>query len=129
MALEDKKNFVKYLENISNAISHYHDCGYQFINAPWFVSDEAIKATAPPGKRLVSGFIGNLVASGEQSFIQIMLDGDLKQGMWQCATPCFRDEFVIDYFHLNYFFKLELIEIVSCSLFTCLWVCFCDITS
>ncbi len=71
-----------------------------------------MEVTASPDRRFCTSFLGDLVASGEQSFIQMWMDGILKKGKWQCATPCFRDEPIIDDLHLNYFFKVELIEVL-----------------
>ena len=99
-------------KKIVDALHHYGWMGHKEIEVPWFVSREAMEVTAPPDRRYCSSFIGDLVASGEQSFIQMWLDGDLKSGKWQCATPCFRDEPLIDDIHLNYFFKVELIEVL-----------------
>lgn len=51
---------------------------------------------------------GFFVASGEQGFIQMMLDGqELKRAV--CVTPCFRVE-RYDHWHLPYFMKAELIN-------------------
>jgi hypothetical protein len=96
---------------IVDAIHHYQWCGYELIDVPWFISRQAMEVTAPPGCRYCTSFIGDLVASGEQSFIQMWMDGKFQSGKWQCSTPCFRDEPIIDDIHLNYFFKVELIEV------------------
>jgi hypothetical protein len=40
-------------------------------------------------------------------------DGQLKPGRYICATPCFRDEPVIDELHREYFFKVELINTIG----------------
>lgn len=97
--------------HISDAIDHYKKLGYQCIEVPWFVSDKAISATAPPNRRFCNSFLGTLVGSGEQSFIELWLQQELKKGKFLCATPCFRDEPVITQYHHNYFFKVELIEV------------------
>lgn len=98
-------------QKIADAVRHYKGLGYTPLNAPWFVSRKAMEVTAPPGRRFCSSFIGDLVASGEQSFIQMWMDGQLPGSKWQCTTPCFRDEPVVDDLHLNYFMKVELIEV------------------
>lgn len=95
---------------ITHGINHYKNWGYEPIDAPWFVSRKAMEVTSPPGRRFCSSFIGDLVASGEQSFIEMWMSGKLKPGKWQCTTPCFRDD-KIDKLHHNYFFKVELIEV------------------
>lgn len=93
---------------ISTAIKCYKDLGYQYIDVPWLVSKESMMVTSPEGKRLFTTFAGELVASGEQSFIEMRKV--LNFGKYVCATPCFRDE-TIDRIHHQYFFKVELIDI------------------
>lgn len=96
-------------QNISLAEKFYTACGYQLIEVPWLVSPEAIRATLPTiPKRRFQTFAGELVGSGEQSFVQLMLDGKLGPGMYQCTTPCFRDD-AVDELHRQYFMKNELI--------------------
>jgi seryl-tRNA synthetase len=96
-------------EKISAAIKFYSSIGYKYIEAPWFVSDESMAVTCPPDRRCFNTFAGNLVASGEQSFIEMRKI--MKPGRYCCATPCFRDESSVDDLHLLYFFKVELINV------------------
>jgi hypothetical protein len=96
-------------DKIAAAIFWYKALGYKYIEAPWLVSNDSMMVTAPPDRRLFSTFAGNLVASGEQSFIEIRKS--LKPGHYLCATPCFRDEPILDEWHLQSFFKVELIEV------------------
>ena len=70
--------------------------------------------TAPPHARLFDTFAGSLVASGEQSFIEIRKS--LKPGGYLCVTPCFRDELQPDELHLMYFMKVELIWVAPESI-------------
>lgn len=83
---------------------------YQRIDVPWIVSAEASSVTKPPyvkGMILTDGT--ELVASAEQGFIQLMLEGKLTPAKkYQATSPCFRDEPVYDEYHLPYFMKLEL---------------------
>lgn len=102
--------------NIFEAQEFYSKLGYQNIDAPWFVSSKAIHSTSPPNKKLCQSHIGFLVASGEQSFIEMWLNGDLKFGIFQCTTPCFRDELFINDTHHNYFIKVELIQVLTPSI-------------
>jgi hypothetical protein len=104
------KPWIDY-KKIVDAMHHYTWLGYEELPAPWFASRQAMQVTAPPDRRFCTSFLGDLVASGEQSFIQMWMDGNLEPGKWHCATPCFRDEPLIDDLHLNYFFKVELIEV------------------
>jgi hypothetical protein len=98
-------------QKIADAVIFYRSLGYNMVDAPWFVSRQALEVTAPPNKRYCSSFLGDMVASGEQSFIQLWMDDVLKDGLHVCVTPCFRDEEVVDKLHLNRFLKVELIEI------------------
>lgn len=96
---------------ISLALDSYVRCyQYSLIDVPWTVSKEAIDVTLPP--HLMSFVLNDdkhLVGSAEQSFIQMMLNNDLKPGRYVTATPCFRDE-IEDELHQSYFFKVELID-------------------
>lgn len=101
-------------EKIAAAVYHYETLDYKYIEVPWFVSKESMNITAPPGVRLFSTFAGELVASGEQSFLHIrnqLMKADGFPALYQCVTPCFRDEANPDELHLQYFVKNELIGI------------------
>jgi hypothetical protein len=102
---------INYL-SIAEAIQIYSGLGYKYVDAPWFVSRDSMLVTAPAGRRFCSSFIGDLVASGEQSFIEMHKQGNLPKGRYVCATPCFRDESVVNKIHQNYFFKVELIDVM-----------------
>lgn len=95
---------------ISDAIGYYQSIGYQYIEVPWIVYRKATLATAPEWVRPFETFMGDLVGSGEQGFIQMMMNGVLEPGKYVCATPCFRDEPYLDDIHMNCFFKVELIN-------------------
>lgn len=88
--------------------------GYNEIDTPWCVSQEAIEATRfPPGVEMPRTEWGILVGSAEQGFVQLMLDGFLGQGHFMSMSPCFRSEQRYDKLHLPYFMKLELIQYVD----------------
>lgn len=108
--------------HIAAALDFYKGRGYTYVNdAPWYVCEEAYYATKPNGASDISinfenpTFVGRrlnnrgyLVASGEQSFIQMMLDGQpIKRAI--CITPCFRAERDNDW-HRPHFVKAELIN-------------------
>lgn len=95
---------------IVQAEDFYEKLGYKKVDAPWLCFDEAYLATKPSDAgQNFSTFAGNLVASGEQSFLQMMMNGiEIKKA--QCTTPCFRDEAVQDELHHQYFMKTELIN-------------------
>jgi len=98
-------------EKIAAAVYHYETRGYKEIEVPWIISLDSMLITRPKGARLFSTFAGELVASGEQSFLEIR--NQLKPGKYQCVTPCFRDEKINDGLHHQYFVKNELIWVVD----------------
>ncbi|RDJ35338.1 MAG: hypothetical protein DWQ19_11020 [Crenarchaeota archaeon] len=96
---------------ISKAILCYESLGFKYVEVPWLVSNDALDVTRPPEARSFETFAGNLVASGEQSFIEIR-DRLKVGGKYQCVTPCFRDE-KYDKYHKQRFLKNELIWVIS----------------
>jgi seryl-tRNA synthetase len=96
-------------QNLLQTIKHFEKLGYQYIDVPWVVSDEAICATHPSGTGSI--FQGkHVVGSAEQSFVQLMLDGKLPRGLYCALTPCFRDEAELSEFTSLHFMKVELID-------------------
>ncbi len=104
-------------ENIANAVKFYQERGYVYLDdAPWLVDDRAYYATKPKGAVDLTLNAENIllrdrypVASGEQSFIQMILDGQpIKRAI--CVTPCWRYEPKVDMLHRKYFMKAELIN-------------------
>lgn len=96
-------------QRLMSAIHYYSACGYKYIDLDWCVNEEISAITKPIYKK---DFYVNdkvLVASAEQSFIQMIIDGKLKPGKYCGITPCFRDE-KVDELHSNYFMKVELID-------------------
>lgn len=99
-----------HLDHFYTAMEFYERYGeFENIEVPWFVSQTADDATKPQNRRSFTTIMGNLVGSAEQSFIQMMIDGQLGKGRFQTLTPCFRDDFRGD-LHLPTFMKLELID-------------------
>ena len=98
-------------EKIAAATHYYETKGYKEIEVPWIISLDSMLITRPKGARLFSTFAGELVASGEQSFLEIR--DQLKPGKYQCVTPCFRDEQIHDGLHHQYFIKNELIWVLE----------------
>lgn len=76
---------------IAQAQSFYKGRGYQNVETPWMVTPQAIRATLPIGKTMMETIRGVLIGSGEQGFIQQMMDGTLEPGLYQTTTPCFQD--------------------------------------
>ena len=96
---------------IADAVEFYQARGYQPVEVPWLLPKDAVEATIPAGLRVHETFAGCLPGSGEQSFVQLMKDRDLRCGKYLCVTPCFRDEPVLDDLHRAYFLKVELLGI------------------
>lgn len=85
----------------------YYSFIYKPIEVPWIVSEKAIRATFSPEKIPFETSGGYLVGSAEQSFIELVLNGDLKCGKYMACSPCFRDD-KIDNLHKKTFMKVEL---------------------
>lgn len=93
----------------SDALDHYEPLGYPYIEVPWVVSHEVMAVTLPPDLPATALQYGELVGSGEQSYIELMRRG--RQILKACCiTPCFRIEHDYDNLHHAYFMKLELIN-------------------
>lgn len=111
------------LDRMARAAHFYDLRGFKPIDVPWTIGEDADNATKPKEARPifaefsdVTPFIRDrtrLPGSGEQGFIQMLLDEELAPGMYQTVTPCWRDEKVIDDLHRPYFWKLELIVVGS----------------
>lgn len=101
-------------QKIADAVKYYSDLEYKYIDVPWLISLDSVLITRPVGARIFETFAGTLVASGEQSFLEIRKN--LKPGKYQCVTPCFRDEPIYDKLHHQYFIKNELI--IVCTYFS-----------
>ena len=99
------------LGRLQGALDYWQEAGYEFVNLPWLVSRPVIEYTRPPqaqGEDIYTPH-GGFVASGEQSFIQLWLDGKLKGDTRYVGwTPCIRQEPVFDARHHFYFIKAEL---------------------
>jgi hypothetical protein len=102
------------LDRIVSAEHYYAELGFKRTDVPWIVKQEAYHITKPSQAfRDFATLDGFLVASGEQSFLQLLLDGnEIKKA--QCTTPCFRDENHDELHHL-YFMKTELINTEVCD--------------
>ncbi len=111
--------------HLADAVDFYKTRGYVYIeDVPWTVQDGAYYATKPSqllGRDIPDIHIhasqasrlpiqmGHPVASGEQSFLQMMIDGQpIKRAV--CVTPCYRHEPRVDTLHRPYFMKVELIN-------------------
>lgn len=97
-------------QNIAAAMRFYTDNGFCEIQVPWAVSPEAMRSTSELPYWPAPQGLG-LVASAEQSFYQLMLNGNLPDGDYVACTPCFRFEETYDEIHAPYFMKVELISV------------------
>lgn len=98
------------------AIRYYEDIAeYKYIEVPWVVSKKALLVTLPTCIEPNSIREEEMVASGEQSFLQMILNQELPQGKYCCATPCYRklDGLKRDGLHFSQFFKVELINTLA----------------
>lgn len=95
---------------IQVSIEYYTNLGFQRIETPWMVSEYTDSLTRPEGVKPFTIEINkkNLVASGEQSFLELHLKRYLPNGKYQTTTPCFRAE-PRDNLHCKTFIKNELI--------------------
>ena len=110
---------------LQDSIEYYESKGYTRIETPWLVSSAAEETTKPndgvslivlpqyfdyeKNKLVTTRELGRLTASGEQSFLDLYLRGQLPKGQFQTTTACFRDD-VVDYEHSKWFMKNELIK-------------------
>lgn len=96
---------------IVSAYNFFMQKGFTPVCAPMTVSKKMMDHTCPPGvrdRRLRHIDGSTYVASAEQSFLQMEVDGDIDDADWLMAiTPCFRDD-QLDATHFNIFLKVEL---------------------
>lgn len=96
---------------ISKSVAYYEGRGFNRIETPWYVTQTVADITTPKTLRHFSikenGKV--LVGSGEQSFLYMLITGQLSPGRYQTITPCFRND-EVDLWHNKYFLKNELIE-------------------
>lgn len=87
---------------------------FETKKVPALVDPDVMSHTCPVGvhdSRLYGAGDDTVVASAEQSFLQLEKEGKLKPGRWMALTPCYRDEPILDETHLPVFLKLELIKL------------------
>jgi len=94
---------------INNSVTFYQLNGYKYIDTPWLVDEAVSNITKPADRQNFNVKNKVLVASGEQSFLQLITDKTFLPGKYCTVTPCFRDEDRETKFHKYYFLKTELI--------------------
>ena len=82
---------------------------YTPISVPTYIDKKHNQRTAGDKKFLTHSEL-TYVGSAEQSFIQLMSEGEIQHGTYFAITPCHRDE-ILDETHLEVFLKIELIAI------------------
>lgn len=107
----EKENNIDYFKLIK-ALDYFKSKGFNYLNLDWIVDENISSMTKPLEKK--DYFIDDkvLVASAEQTFLQMMIDNKLSNGRYVGITPCFRDE-KEDYLHNKYFMKVELIDTLN----------------
>lgn len=97
-----------------HALEFYKGKGFTYQDVPWSVTPIVSAITRP--EQTEDFYLSDtvLVASAEQSFLQLMSDNRLTQGCYCAMTPCFRDE-TVDELHGQYFMKVELIDTLHIS--------------
>jgi seryl-tRNA synthetase len=107
-------NNIDYLK-ILNALDYYKNNGFEYVHLDWLVEEKISCMTKPEFCK--DFFVKDkvLVASGEQSFLQLIVDNKLPKGRYVGVTPCFRDEVTLDLLHGQYFMKVELIDTLDVS--------------
>lgn len=97
------------LELITFAETFYQSKGYQKVDVPWAVDVDVMDITRPEGRKVFDLMSKKLVASAEQSYLQLIKEHALAPGKYVTTTPCFRDD-QEDELHQHYFLKTELIN-------------------
>lgn len=96
---------------LHQAVSYWREKGYEYTGLPWIVPQKYTDFTKPPMVLSSDPTTehGTLVASGEQSFLQLWDEGRLSAGKGYLGwSPCFRNEPYFDDRHHFYFMKAEL---------------------
>lgn len=99
------------LDRLNRALVFWATRGFAYVALPWVAPEDCRAVTRPfgAGEDFLLAPFGGLVASGEQSFLDLDRHGGLPAGEafigW---TPCFRREPVLDRLHQFAFIKAEL---------------------
>jgi hypothetical protein len=95
---------------LSEAKEYYRFCGYKYVEVPWLVPHTTSLATSPLDAAYIQTLENeDLIGSGEQGFLQLILNGELIPDQYQTITPCFRQD-QQDGLHFRHFMKCELID-------------------
>src|SRR5699024_4434260 len=95
-------------KNLTDSIKYFELLEFNRIEVPWIVPESVDAITRDVSTTPIVTKEGNLIASGEQGFLYLMLKGNLPKGKYCTITPCFRDD-SYDMLHCPSFMKTELI--------------------
>ena len=100
---------------LAEAIEFYGKAGYKYIEVPWVVPQWVLDITKPPTAVYpdIDTIRGKLVASAEQSYLNLISEGKLPPGNYMACTPCFRQGDSDGMYHQDHFMKVELINTLS----------------
>lgn len=95
---------------LNESIEFYESEGFTRIEVPWMVTEYIDSITRPKDAipYRIENKKKNLIASGEQGFLYLLLKEYLPPGKYQTITPCFRND-SYDFTHTKQFLKNELI--------------------
>lgn len=95
---------------LDQAVSYWVDhFQYREVELPWVIPERFTAATRPADRAELSLPQGNLIASGEQSFLMLMSDRALPAAPGYVGwSPCFRAEPCLDELHRLTFLKAEV---------------------
>jgi len=95
------------------ALDFYAQHGFVEVDAPWLVSSAAGAITR---QAQCDGFWireREVIASGEQGFLDMILQNKLAPGRYVTLTPCFREEAEVSDTVRDYFAKVEIIDTLN----------------
>lgn len=98
---------------VTCALNHYYLARYYPMTVPSVVDDDIIKLTIPNNIPVLPHLNQYYVGSAEQSFLQIIKDGNINQlmlGKYFAITPCHRTGDIGEY-NQEIFLKIELFSI------------------
>lgn len=105
---------MSYNTDLMKYIAHYSSKGYELIDVPFIVDIDVSGLTKPDFANDIHHNNNKVyVASGEQSFLQLIKEDKLQCNKYMCLTPCLRDEKNKDDLHYHMFMKLELIHVLK----------------
>ena len=79
-----EENILIDYSKVNESINYYNRLGFKYIPVPWIVSDDVF-GIAEEFKSVENNSYIN-IPSGEQSCLQLVLRGKLKEGRYQCCT-------------------------------------------